>query len=76
MRRRSRPGAGPAWRRSRFRQVGHLVAEHSNHMVQSDQPDVVIAAIRRVVGLENRAVTQQRPRGSAPWTPAGQGPDP
>jgi pimeloyl-ACP methyl ester carboxylesterase len=31
---------------------GELVfAEHSNHMVQSDQPEIVIAAIKRVAAL-------------------------
>jgi len=33
---------------------GELVfAEHSNHMVQSDQPEIVVAAIRRVVEMRN-----------------------
>jgi pimeloyl-ACP methyl ester carboxylesterase len=43
-----------------------IVAEKSNHMIQSDQPDVVIAAITRVVemvrqGKEGQGAARRRP---------------
>jgi hypothetical protein len=41
-------------RRLVFR-VGHrVVAEGSNHRIQDDPPDVVIAAIRQVIGTRVR----------------------
>jgi len=50
---------------------GELVlAAKSNHMIQSDEPELVVNAIRRVVATF-------RPGDSAPWTQAGdKSPDP
>jgi hypothetical protein len=50
---------------------GELVlAAKSNHMIQSDEPELVVNAIRRVVATF-------RPGDSPPWTQAGdKSPDP
>ena len=47
----------PDWQRdlvSRSPQGKQLIAEQSGHYIQSDQPDLVVATIREVVGQARR----------------------